>query len=197
VKDGLFFTLAFDEKIKKDQQIIKCNFTGEVPDEMVGNKNDILKYISTIIIPFLGNVNVNDITIKLAGPSKKHGVAKDNVIFIEFIEDIVEANLPAIKMFSETGEEICLYLTGDNVRTPSYPVGHGANDALFQAVLLGKVLKKLMTIEEYNFHCKEKLKEADSMLLFFNENKVKATQSVEDLVQSITDESKIDSKTNK
>ncbi len=143
---------------------VKCNFIGELPRslyKLIKSHDDSSEavtcmYLKQIISNLFENEELNngELIISIVKPSQKHGVQKDKLKLIAFKAGMIEANKAVVK----EGNTYFVVL-GDAFRTPEYRVGHGLNNALWQASHITDIFKNglVSSLINFNLLCKGSL----------------------------------------
>jgi len=150
---------------RSQMKSVKCNFISELPRplyKLIKSHNIIaesvmLMYLKKIISNLFKDKELNngELIISIVKPSQKHGVQKDKLKFVAFKTGMLEANKAAVK----EGNTYFVVL-GDAFRTPEYHVGHGLNDALWQASNINDIFSNKGSDSSLNYFsllCKRSL----------------------------------------
>jgi len=146
-ENGLHYGLACKPGILNNT--IKCNITAELPAGLSSSsdKKVIMAHLQSLVDIAFGCRTV----VKMAESKNSESKStKDKAKLLVFKLKLDQANFAIMRYAG-----VRLILMGDAHRSPNYQIGHGLNDALAQAEMLGQLYGGEIGEYEYDQACKK------------------------------------------
>lgn len=143
-------TLAVAFNTRHSLFAIKCNVSAELPRALsaesceVKKVQDTLTYLNAVVDEIFDEKTDIRVTRSKSSPEKDKTKLSFFNIELRYAEDAV---------FEING--VCIILIGDTQATPNYQIGNGLNDAIVEAMQLGKCMRGECSYHKYRQLCKK------------------------------------------